>query len=105
MIPEKIEGAAVPTKANVYFGGKVVSHSLVFSNGTKQTLGLIYPGTYNFSTGGPERMDIVAGSARYRLAGSNEWIGVVAGSGFEVAGNSSFDIEVDSLSEYLCSYL
>ena len=52
-----------------------------------------------------ERMDIVAGSARYRLAGSSQWIGVEAGTGFEVEGDSSFDIEVDSLSEYLCSYM
>src|ERR1043165_6434119 len=29
-------------KANVYFDGKVVSHTILFADGTKKTLGLIY---------------------------------------------------------------
>ena len=31
-------------KANVYFEGKVVSHTILLGGGKKKTLGLIYPG-------------------------------------------------------------
>ena len=31
-------------KANIYFDGKVISHTLVTAEGDKKTLGLIYPG-------------------------------------------------------------
>ncbi|MEO6786227.1 MAG: pyrimidine/purine nucleoside phosphorylase, partial [Chthoniobacteraceae bacterium] len=33
-------------KANVYFGGKVVSHTILLASGEKKTLGLICPGTF-----------------------------------------------------------
>jgi hypothetical protein len=35
-VPEQINGVAVKLKANIYFDGKVVSHSLLFSDGTKE---------------------------------------------------------------------
>ena len=37
-------------KANIYFDGKVISHTLVTAEGDKKTLGLIYPGEYHFGT-------------------------------------------------------
>ena len=37
-------------KANVYFDGKVVSHTILFPDETKKTLGLIYAGEYHFGT-------------------------------------------------------
>ena len=39
---------SVPVKANVYFDGKVVSHTLLHADGSKQTLGLIQPGEHVF---------------------------------------------------------
>ena len=59
-------------KANVYFDGKVVSHTILLASGEKKTLGLIYPGDFHFGTDAPERMDIIAGSCRVRLRGSIE---------------------------------
>ena len=44
-------------KANIYFDGDVVSHGLIFPDGSKKTLGLIYPGSYHFSTVKAERME------------------------------------------------
>ena len=55
-LPLQFSGVTVTTKANVYFDGKVVSHSVLFPDGTKKTLGLIYPGSFHFGTGAPERM-------------------------------------------------
>lgn len=92
-------------KANIYFDGKVVSHSLLFSNGAKKTLGLIYPGEFHFGTDAPERMDITSGSCRVRLDGTSEWKDVSAGGSFAVPGKSGFDITVtDGIAEYVCSF-
>ena len=48
--PDRFEGVTVLTKANVFFEGGVVSHTLLFPGGKKKTLGLIRPGTYGFDT-------------------------------------------------------
>jgi uncharacterized protein YaiE (UPF0345 family) len=52
-IPVQFENVTAVAKANVYFDGRVVSHSLFFSDGSKKTLGLIYPGKYHFGTDKP----------------------------------------------------
>ena len=71
-LPSQFTGVTVAAKANVYFDGKVVSHSVLFPDGTKKTLGLIYPGSFHFGTGAPERMEIVAGACRVTLDGQRE---------------------------------
>ena len=103
-VPEKFENVTVVTKANVYFGGKVVSHTVLVA-GAKKTLGLIYPGQYKFNTETPERMDITAGTCRVRLPGEKDWKPYAAGSSFSVPGRSAFEIAVDAdVAEYVCSY-
>jgi uncharacterized protein YaiE (UPF0345 family) len=104
--PDKFSGVAVATKANVYFDGKVVSHSVLFPDGTKKTLGLIYPGSYHFGTDAPERMEIVAGACRVTLDGQTAARDYTAGQSFDVPGKSGFTIEVaGGLCEYICSFL
>lgn len=101
----QFDDVSVVAKANVYFDGKVVSHTVHFKGGEKKTLGLIYPGSFHFTTGAPERMDIIAGSCRAKLAGKDEWVAYGAGSGFDVPGNSAFDIAVEGgIAEYICSF-
>ena len=96
----------VDSKANVYFDGRVVSHTVHFVDGTKKTLGLIFPGEYHFSTGAPERMEIVAGACQVILDGTPGKLSVEAGSAFDVAAESGFTIEVTSgICEYICSFL
>jgi purine/pyrimidine-nucleoside phosphorylase len=105
-IPKEFPGVTAVTKANVYFDGKVVSHTLLFPNGSKKTLGLIYPGSFHFSTAAAERMEIVAGSCRVKLLGSMAWSDYAADATFEIPGNSGFDIEVTGgICEYICSFL
>lgn len=102
---EQFSQVTVICKANIYFDGKVVSHTVLFADGSKKTLGLIYPGNYRFATAAPERMDIVAGNCRARLEGSTEWLSYAAGSGFDVPGDSAFEIAVESgIAEYVCSF-
>ncbi len=101
----KIENVNVVLKANIYFEGKVVSHTLEQKDGSKQTVGLIYPGSFNFGTGAPERMDILAGECKVKVAGETAWKTYTAGTFFEVPGKSSFDITVEQgIAEYLCTF-
>lgn len=105
-LPTQFAGVTVHTKANVYFDGKVVSHTVLMPDGAKKTLGLIYPGSYHFGTGAPERMEIVAGACRVTLDGATAVQEYAAGSFFDVPGKSGFTIEVKSgLCEYICSFL
>jgi len=96
----------VDAMANVYFDGRVVSHTVHFADGSRKTLGLIYPGTYHFGTAAPERMDIIAGSCTVVLDGTSGTINVPAGASFDVAGDSGFTITVDEgICQYVCSFL
>jgi uncharacterized protein YaiE (UPF0345 family) len=100
------QNVTVDAKANVYFDGKVVSHTVRFTDGSKKTLGLIYPGKYHFGTAAPERMEIIAGACEVVLDGTSDVICVEEGSSFDVAGNSGFTITVDNcICEYICSFL
>lgn len=104
--PAQFSGVTVLSKANVYFDGNVVSHTVLFADGSKKTLGLIRPGSYHFNTGAPERMEIVAGSCQVTLDGATATQTYGAGTHFDVAGNSGFTIAVASgLCEYVCSFL
>lgn len=102
---EKLSNVSVVCKANIYFEGNVVSHTVILENGQKKTIGLIYPGSYVFNTGAPEKMEIVAGTCSAKIKGQNEWATFHAGEFFKVPGNSSFEISVDQgIAEYLCSF-
>ena len=101
----QFDGVSVVKKANVYFDGKCVSHSIVLADGTKKTVGVILPSTLTFNTGVPEIMEGVAGGCRVRLKGETEWKSYGAGESFEVPGNSSFDIEVTGEAyHYVCHF-
>ena len=106
MSTDHLPNVSVATKANVYFDGKVVSHTVLMPDGAKKTLGLIYPGSYHFGTGAPERMEIVAGACRVTLDGSAAVQDYPAGTFFDVPGQSGFTIEVaGGICEYICSFL
>ena len=101
----QFDGVSVVAKANVYFDGKVVSHTVLFKDGSKKTVGLIYPGAYTFNTGRPEKMEIIAGACNARSKGAKDWADYPAGTSFNIPGNSAFDITVDQgIAEYICSF-
>lgn len=105
-IASEFRGVTAVTKANVYFDGKVVSHSILFPDGSKKTLGLIYAGKFHFGTDKAERMEIVSGSCSVKLDGQAVVKDYAAGQAFEVPAKSGFDIEVKSgICEYICSFI
>jgi uncharacterized protein YaiE (UPF0345 family) len=98
------DNVSLTTTANVYFDGKCVSHSFTLADGTRKSAGVIFPASLTFGTEAPERMEIQAGSCRIKRAGSEEWETYSAGQSFDVEGDSSFDIEVTELLDYVCHY-
>lgn len=98
----RFENVAVDLKANVYFDGKCVSHSVYLADGTKKTVGVIMPSSLVFNTGAPEIMECVGGSCSVRLKGETEWKKYSTGESFSVPGNSSFDIQCDEPYHYVC---
>jgi uncharacterized protein YaiE (UPF0345 family) len=105
MPTKQLEQVTAIAKANVYFDGKVVSHTVLDAKGAKTTLGLIYPGEYHFGTDAPEGMEITAGACKVRLDGQSDWREYGAGTTFDVPGKSGFDIAVASgICEYICTF-
>ena len=103
-VKNEFDNVAVVKKANVYFDGKCVSHTVQFDDGTKKSVGVIMPATLTFNTGVPEIMETVAGACRYRIKGE-DWKSSGAGQSFTVPGNSSFDIEVSGEPyHYVCHF-
>jgi len=93
-------------KANVYFEGRVVSHAIRFADGSRKTLGLIFPGTYHFGTDDAERMEITDGSCRVVPDGSASPGTYAAGTAFEIPAKSGFTITVgEGICQYVCSFL
>ena len=102
----KFNEVSVNAKANIYFDGKVVSHSVVLSDGAQKTLGLIYQGSYHFNTELAEKMEIIAGTCNVKLDGTEESNSYGENQSFHVPANSGFTIEVnEGICEYICSFI
>ena len=100
----QFENVSVVKKANVYFDGKCVSHTVQFADGTKKSVGVIMPAKLTFNTGVSEIMETVSGGCRYRIKGE-DWQSSGAGERFKVPGNSSFEIEVSGEPyHYVCHF-
>ena len=100
----QFDNVSVKKKANVYFDGKCVSHTVLLPNGTRSTIGVIFPSSLTFNTAAPELMEINLGSCKVRLKGEENWKSYGAGEKFTVPGNSSFDIEVTEMLDYVCHF-
>ncbi|MCD7877720.1 MAG: pyrimidine/purine nucleoside phosphorylase [Cloacibacillus porcorum] len=102
---EKLENVTAIAKANVYFDGKVVSHTVYMENGDRKTLGLFLPGEYEFGTGDAEIMDLTDGVCQVLLPGSSEWQELKAGETFNIPANSKFCFRCYVPVQYVCSYV
>ncbi len=91
-------------KHNTYFEGSV--QSIGFDrNGRSQTVGAIDAGEFHFNTGGAERMTVVSGELAVRFAGAGQWRIYPAGTSFEIASKSGFDVRAEAPAAYLCEFL
>ncbi|BBA34580.1 UPF0345 protein BC1003_4500 [Methylocaldum marinum] len=100
----QFDNVSIIKQANVYFEGQCVSHTVLFPDGSRKTVGVIFPSTLTFNTAAPETMEINAGTCRVRLAGETEWKTFRAGDSFQVPGDSRFDIDVTEMLDYVCHF-
>jgi len=101
----EFKNVTVFKKANVYFDGKVTSRTVLFSDGSKKTLGIMMPGEYEFGSAEKEVMEILAGDLEVLLPGASAWKPVKAGESFEVPPQSKFSLKVKTVTDYCCSYI
>ena len=99
------KNVTVVKKANVYFDGKVTSRTVIFSDGSKKTLGVMLPGGYEFNTADKEIMEIFSGDLDVLLPGESGWRTIKGGESFEVPANSKFSLKVRVLTDYCCSFI
>lgn len=100
----ELHNVTLSKKSNVYFDGKCVSHTVVLADGTRKTVGVIFPSSLTFNTGAPETMELISGKCRVRQAGASDWQLYEGGQSFDVPGNSSFDIDTLELLDYVCHF-
>jgi uncharacterized protein YaiE (UPF0345 family) len=100
----QFDNVTVVKMANIFFDGKCVSHNVIFADGSRKSVGVIFPSSLVFNTGAPEIMELNAGKCRVRLKGETEWKTYEGGQSFHVPGDSSFDIETIETLDYVCHF-
>jgi uncharacterized protein YaiE (UPF0345 family) len=100
----QFNNVSVEKMGNVFFEGKCVSHSVLFPDGTRKTVGVILPSTLTFNVGTPELMEITSGTCRVKIGDEPEFREYKAGDQFAVAADSRFVIEANEVVNYVCSF-
>jgi uncharacterized protein YaiE (UPF0345 family) len=99
------DNVSIKKEANSYFDGKVTSRTVIFSDGSQKSLGIMLPGAYEFSTVDKEIMEILSGDLIVKLPGTDTWQHFQGGDQFEVPANSAFQVKVAEMTDYCCSYI
>jgi len=95
----EFKNVTIVKKANIYFDGKVTSRTVIFPDGSKKTLDIMFPGDYEFGTAEKEIMEILAGNLNVLLPGAAGWVAFKEGDVFEVPAQSKFSLKVKSLTD------
>jgi len=99
------ENVTVVKEANVYFEGRVTSRTLLFSDGSKKSLGVMLPGEYEFGTAEKEIIEVMSGELEVLLPDASEWQKIRGGEFFKVPPSSRFQLKIHSLTDYCCSFI
>lgn len=100
----QFDHVSIIKKANIYLDGKCISHTVIFPDGTRKTVGVILPSTITFGTDSPEIMEIVEGKCRVRIGEDGEWKTYEGGQRFRVPGTSRFELEALEPVHYVCHF-
>jgi purine/pyrimidine-nucleoside phosphorylase len=100
----QFDNVSVLKKANVYFDGKCVSHTVLLADGTRKSVGVILPSKLTFNTAAPEIMELLDGRCRVTLKGESAAKEYAGGESFHVGANTSFDIETLETLHYVCHF-
>lgn len=102
---KQFENVNVEFKGNSYFDGAVTSRTVHFPDGSRKTLGFMPPGEYEFGTAAAELMETISGELDVKLPGSDSWVSVKGGESFNVPADSTFQVKVNTVTDYCCSHL
>jgi uncharacterized protein YaiE (UPF0345 family) len=101
----EFKGVTIVKKANIYFDGKVTSRVVIFPDGSRKTLGIMMPGEYEFNTDDKEIMEIISGDLEVLLPEEDGWRTIKGGETFEVPAQSKFELRINEITDYCCSYV
>lgn len=90
-------------KVNEYYDGRVKSLEFENSEG-KFTVGVMFPGDWEFEAPTREWMTLTRGSWDAKLPGSDEFVPFGEGESFQVEAGESFTLRVKEISSYLCPF-
>lgn len=99
----QFDGVSVGKKANVYFDGKCVSHTVTLPDGIRKSVGVILPSTLRFDLSTKEIMEVVEGTAYVSINGQAEQT-FTAGQSWTVEAGGYFVIRAEEPVHYVCHF-
>lgn len=99
----QFEQVAVGKKANIYYDGKCVSHTVTLADGTRKSVGVILPSTLKFELSTKEIMEVVDGCAYVSIDGAPERA-FSAGESWTVEAGSYFIVRTTAPVHYVCHF-
>ena len=99
----QFDGVSVGKKANVYFDGKCVSHTITLPDGVRKSVGVILPSTLRFDLSTKEVMEVVEGTAYVSINGQAEQT-FAAGQSWTVEAGGYFVIRAEQPVHYVCHF-
>lgn len=99
----QFDHVSVGKKANVYFDGKCVSHTVTLADGTRKSVGVILPSTLRFDLSTREVMEVVDGIAHVSINGGSEQP-FAAGQSWTVEAGGYFVIRAELPVHYVCHF-
>ena len=99
----QFDQVSVGKKANVYFDGKCVSHTVTLKDGTRKSVGVVLPSTLRFDLTTREVMEVVDGTAFVSINGAPEQT-FSAGQSWTVEAGGYFVIRAESPVHYVCHF-
>ena len=99
----QFDGVSVSKKANVYFDGKCVSHTVTVPDGIRKSVGVILPSTLRFDLSTKEVMEVVEGTAYVSINGQVEQT-FAAGQSWTVEAGGYFVIRAEQPVHYVCHF-
>jgi purine/pyrimidine-nucleoside phosphorylase len=99
----QFDNVSVGKKANVFFDGKCVSHTVTLQDGTRKSVGVILPSNLRFDLSTKEIMEVIEGRAYVSINDGPE-LTFTSGQTWEVAAGGFFQIRVEEPFHYVCHF-
>lgn len=99
----QFEQVTVNKKANVFFDGKCVSHTVTLASGERKSVGVILPSALRFDLSTREVMEVVDGTAHVSINGAAEQA-YAAGQSWTVEAGGYFIIRAEAPVHYVCHF-